>query len=69
MSKRKRSASSGRWLVEHEADEFVLKARKAGFRSRAVYKLEEIDLKDRLLRPGHVVVDLGAAPGGWCHVY
>ena len=60
-----RSASSARWLGEHESDPYVQRARKEGFRSRAVYKLAEIDRKDRLLRPGLVVVDLGAAPGGW----
>lgn len=65
MSK-KRSASSKRWLREHETDPYVIKARKEGFRSRAVYKLEELDRKDRLLKPGIAIVDLGAAPGGWC---
>lgn len=65
MSK-KRTASSKRWLAEHESDPYVLKARREGFRSRAVYKLEELDRRDRLLRPGISIVDLGAAPGGWC---
>lgn len=60
-----RSASSQRWLDEHENDEFVLQARKLGYRSRARFKLEEIDGRDKLLRRGQVVVDLGAAPGGW----
>lgn len=60
-----RSVSSQRWIDEHENDEFVLKARKLGFRSRARFKLEEIDEKDKLLRTGLNVVDLGAAPGGW----
>ncbi len=62
----KRSGSSSRWLAEHEADEYVQRARKLGFRSRAVFKLQEILEKDRLARPGMVVVDLGAAPGSWC---
>ena len=60
-----RSKSSKRWLKEHFDDEFVKRAQKEGWRSRAVYKLEEMDLKDRLLKPGMAVVDLGAAPGGW----
>jgi len=60
-----RSGSSSRWLTEHFSDEFVKLAQKKGYRSRAVFKLEEIQLKDRLLRPGMSVVDLGAAPGGW----
>jgi 23S rRNA (uridine2552-2'-O)-methyltransferase len=61
----KRSGSSQRWLREHENDVYVRRARQAGYRSRAVYKLEEIERTDRLLRPGMNVVDLGAAPGGW----
>lgn len=61
----KRTKSSARWLHEHETDPFVKAARQAGYRSRAVYKLEEIQRSDRLLRPGTTVVDLGAAPGGW----
>lgn len=65
MSK-KRTASSKRWLAEHESDPYVLRARREGYRSRAVYKLEELDQRDRLLRPGISIVDLGAAPGGWC---
>jgi len=60
-----RSKSSGRWLQEHFSDEFVKQSQKQGYRSRAVYKLAEIDDRDRLLRPGMMVVDLGAAPGGW----
>lgn len=62
------SGSSRRWLREHEADHFVQKARKEGYRSRASYKLLELDAKNRLLKPGMTVVDLGAAPGGWCQV-
>src|SRR5688572_30516769 len=61
----KRSNSSARWIAEHEADPYVAEARRLGFRSRAVFKLKEIQEKDRILRPGQVVVDLGAAPGGW----
>lgn len=61
----KRSKSSSRWLGEHFADEYVKRAQVEGWRSRAVFKLEEIDRKDRLLKPGMTVVDLGAAPGGW----
>lgn len=60
-----RSKSSGRWLREHFSDPFVKEAQRQGFRSRAVFKLQEIDRRDRLLKPGMVVVDLGAAPGGW----
>lgn len=60
-----RSKSSQRWLREHFADPFVKKAQAEGLRSRAAYKLEEILARDRLLKPGMVVVDLGAAPGGW----
>ena len=59
------SKSSTRWLREHFTDEYVKRAQREGYRSRAVYKLLEIDEKDRLLRPGLTVVDLGAAPGGW----
>lgn len=54
-----------KWLDEHFSDEYVKKAQEMGLRSRAVFKLEEIDKKDKLLRPSQVVVDLGAAPGGW----
>ncbi len=61
----KRSKSSKRWLQEHESDAYVLRARKEGMRSRAAFKLEELDAAERLLRPGMVIVDLGAAPGGW----
>jgi 23S rRNA (uridine2552-2'-O)-methyltransferase len=61
----KRSRSSSQWLREHFDDEYVRRAQKEGWRSRAVFKLQEIDRAERLLRPGMVVVDLGAAPGGW----
>ena len=60
-----RSRSSQRWLREHFSDPFVKKAQAEGLRSRAAYKLEELLERDRLLKPGMVVVDLGAAPGGW----
>ena len=60
-----RSQSSHQWLKSHFDDEFVKRAQREGYRSRAVYKLEEIQRKDRLLRPGMTLVDLGAAPGGW----
>mgnify|MGYP001811719158 FL=1 len=60
-----RSKSSHQWLKAHFDDEFVKRAQRDGYRSRAVYKLEEIQQKDRIIRPGAVIVDLGAAPGGW----
>jgi len=60
-----RTASSRRWLKEHFNDEFVQRAQREGYRSRAVYKLIEIQEKHRILEPGMRVVDLGAAPGGW----
>ncbi|MBO1927424.1 23S rRNA (uridine(2552)-2'-O)-methyltransferase RlmE [Thiomicrorhabdus sp. 6S2-11] len=60
-----RSKSSAGWLKEHFDDHFVNKAKQEGWRSRAVYKLQEIDDKDKLFKPGMCVVDLGAAPGGW----
>ena len=61
-----RPRGSGRtWRERQERDPYVLRARREGWRSRAVYKLEEIDRKARLLRPGMLCVDLGAAPGGW----
>ncbi|KRB06740.1 SAM-dependent methyltransferase [Lysobacter sp. Root690] len=60
-----RSKSSQRWLKEHHSDPFVKKAKAEGLRSRAAYKLEELVERDRLLKPGMIVVDLGAAPGGW----
>ena len=60
-----RSKTSQRWLKEHFDDIYVQKAQQEGYRSRAVYKLKEIQEKDRLIRPGMTVVELGAAPGGW----
>lgn len=65
MSKQKHSASSGRWLKEHFDDKYANEARKKGYRSRAYFKIEEIQNKDKLLKPNMTVVDLGAAPGGW----
>jgi 23S rRNA (uridine2552-2'-O)-methyltransferase len=61
----KRTKSSRRWLDEHANDPFVKRARASGYRSRAVFKLEEIQRTDRIIRPGMTIVDLGAAPGGW----
>lgn len=60
-----RSKSSSLWLKEHFSDPFVKRAQAEGWRSRAVFKLEELIERDRLLKPGMTVVDLGAAPGGW----
>ena len=68
MSKKNRSKSSGKWLREHFDDTYVKRAQQEGYRSRAVYKLLEIDEKDRLICPGMTVVDLGAAPGSWSEV-
>jgi 23S rRNA (uridine2552-2'-O)-methyltransferase len=63
-----KSKSSRRWLREHFDDHYVRQARQAGYRSRAVFKLQEIQEKDHILRPGLTVVDLGAAPGGWAQL-
>ena len=60
-----RSKSSQNWLQEHHDDAYVLQARKDGYRSRAVYKLIEIQQKDQILKPGQFTLELGAAPGGW----
>src|SRR4051812_8670719 len=60
--------TSKAWMREHVSDAYVKRANAEGFRSRAAYKLQQIDAKDRLLRPGMTVVDLGAAPGGWSQV-
>jgi len=57
-----------KWMQEHVADTYVKRAQAEGMRSRAAYKLEQIAAKDRLLKPGMTVVDLGAAPGGWSQV-
>lgn len=63
-----RSKSSNRWLQEHFDDEYVKRSQQDGYRSRASYKLLELNDKDQLLRPGMAVVDLGAAPGGWSQI-
>ena len=63
-----RSKSSGRWLKEHFDDQYVKRSKDDGYRSRACYKLMEVNDKDQLLKPGMTVVDLGAAPGGWSQV-
>lgn len=63
-----RSKSSQRWLKEHFDDVYVRRAQQQGYRSRAVFKLLELNEKERLLKPGMTVVDLGAAPGGWSQV-
>ena len=62
---RKRSKSSARWVARQQRDVFVQRAGREGFRSRAVYKLAEIDESQKLLQPGQRIVDLGASPGGW----
>lgn len=61
----RRSRSSRRWLKEHFDDPYVQRAQQEGYRGRAVYKLQELDERERLLRPAMRVLDLGAAPGGW----
>ena len=61
----KHHASSARWLKRQEKDPYVKQAQQSHYRSRAVYKLKEIDKKDRLFRKGQTVIDLGAAPGSW----
>ena len=63
-----RSKSSQRWLQEHNRDQYVKRSQQEGYRSRASYKLIELDNKDRLFKPCMTVVDLGAAPGGWSQV-
>ena len=63
-----RSKSSHNWLKEHFDDKYVKMAQKDGYRSRASYKLLEIQEKDKIIRPGMTVIDLGAAPGGWSQV-
>jgi 23S rRNA (uridine2552-2'-O)-methyltransferase len=66
--KKKRSASSARWLQRQHSDPYVAEAKRRGYRSRAAFKLIELDDRFRLLKPGARVVDLGAAPGGWTQV-
>lgn len=63
-----RTRTSKAWMQEHVNDPYVQQAKKEGWRSRAAFKLMEIDDKDKLIHPGDVVVDLGAAPGGWSQV-
>jgi len=63
-----KKGSSRRWMHEHLSDEFVKKAQKEGYRSRAVYKLLEIINKNKIIQNGDIVLDLGAAPGGWSQV-
>lgn len=62
------SKSSKRWLNEHFSDPYVKQAQQAGFRSRAIFKLQEIHERDRLFKPGMTVIDLGAAPGSWAQL-
>ncbi len=64
----KKSKSNPKWLAEHRADEYVRRARVEGYRSRASFKLLEIDDKYRLIKPAATIVDLGSAPGGWSQV-
>jgi 23S rRNA (uridine2552-2'-O)-methyltransferase len=63
-----RSKSSQKWLQEHHRDQYVKRAQMDGYRSRASYKLIEINQKDKIFKPGLIVIDLGAAPGGWSQV-
>lgn len=63
-----RSKSSNRWMQEHFDDEYVKRSQQDGYRSRASYKLLELNDKDHLIKPGMAVVDLGAAPGGWSQI-
>ena len=64
----KKRSSSKAWLQEHRNDPYVQQAQREGYRSRACYKLLELQEKDRLIRPGMLVLDLGSAPGGWSQV-
>lgn len=64
----KKSHSSKQWLRRHVNDPYVQRSKREGYRSRSAYKLTEIDERDQVLRPGQVIVDLGAAPGGWSQV-
>ena len=64
----KKSSSSKAWLREHREDPYVQQAQKDGYRSRACYKLIELQERDRLVKPGMTVIDLGSAPGGWSQV-
>ena len=67
-SKSNKSKSSKQWLKEHFDDQYVKQAQDSHYRSRACFKLMELDDKDRLIRPGSTVIDLGSAPGGWSQV-
>jgi len=60
-----RTKGGRHWMQEHLNDEYVIRAQKEGHRARAIYKLMELDERDRLIKPGHCIVDLGAAPGSW----
>ena len=62
------SRTSKAWMQEHLNDEYVKRAQKEGYRARAAYKLTEIDDKDKLIKPGMTIVDLGSTPGSWCQV-
>src|ERR1700674_5508176 len=64
----KKAHSSKEWLPRHGKDTYVQRSKREGYRSRSAYKLTEIDDRDKLLKPGMLVVDLGAAPGGWSQV-
>jgi 23S rRNA (uridine2552-2'-O)-methyltransferase len=64
----KKKSSSKAWLKEHREDPYVQRAQREGYRSRSCYKLLELQEKDRLIRPGMTVLDLGSAPGGWSQV-
>jgi 23S rRNA (uridine2552-2'-O)-methyltransferase len=64
----KKSKSSKQWLRRHVNDPYVQRSKKEGYRSRSAYKLTEIDERDRILKPGQLIEDLGAAPGGWSQV-
>ena len=63
-----RSKSSHNWLQEHVNDPYVKQAQRDGYRSRSSYKLIQLHEKDKLIRPGMLIVDLGSAPGGWSQV-
>ena len=68
MSKKGKSKSSKQWIARQKKDEYVHLAKAKGYRSRASFKLLEIQEKDKIIKPGHVVVDIGAAPGGWSQI-
>src|ERR1700750_998811 len=63
-----KSHSSKQWLRRHVNDPYVQRSKKEGYRSRSAYKLTEIEERDKILKPNQVIVDLGAAPGGWSQV-